>query len=145
MDCGCQSQHTPQLSCSWPISVPSIVGRPFCYHVNRRNDVSRFVRYFGASSEECRLLNQGWALFARLGRHWTDRYLAACPRIAALVEAIRDPFQYAESFDLQYAVQSDPWNYSGSPAEHECHRAALDLLDDVCEQQRFGRVLEIGC
>ncbi len=47
----------------------------------------------------------------------------------------------AAHFEEKYAAESDPWNYAGSPYEHEKYDATLGALP----APRYARALELGC
>lgn len=76
------------------------------------------------------------ALGIRASRH---------PRLAALVEAVTEPYERAEVFEDQYATGPDHWKYTSNPVERERFDLALRMLDDLRGDGSLGRVLEIAC
>lgn len=67
------------------------------------------------------------------------------PRLAAIVHSIRDPYRQMDAFDSEYATAPDHWGYTTNVHERERHLLAVRLLESVCPEGGFGRVLEIGC
>jgi len=71
--------------------------------------------------------------------------LSRFPRLAALAQAIQDPYAKVETFDLKYADCVDHWGYTTNPTEIARHQLAMELLEGARSEKRFGRVVEIGC
>lgn len=67
------------------------------------------------------------------------------PRVAAVVDAINDPYARVEAFDRQYVTGPDHWRYTTNPIEQERFRVALEMLEGVKNAQRFATVFEIAC
>ena len=67
------------------------------------------------------------------------------PRLAALADAVRDPYERVEAFDCDYAQGPDHWLYTTNPIERERHQVALRLLDSARADTSFGRVFEVAC
>ena len=68
--------------------------------------------------------------------------LSRYPRLAVIVQAVRDPFSRAGVVESEGLTGQD---YTTNPVEVERHRLATKLLDRVRDGASLGRVLEIAC
>src|SRR5438552_2723668 len=83
---------------------------------------------------------------------WRDLGLRRVPYLRSLWAFIirlwlilrKNPTQDRTYFNQVYARKVDPWNYQHE-IQQERHRSALEFLDEIRQDEKIPRALEIGC